>query len=299
MSNQTFRRMLPCWRPHMSSPPIDAPAKFLELVQIMERLRRPDGCPWDLKQTFDTIKPYLLEETYEVMDAIDRRDWPHLAEELGDLMLQPVFFAQMASEQDLFTISDSLDAINQKLIRRHPHVFGDATAETAEDVKSRWDQIKRQEKVEKGTAPEQASVLDEIPRTVPALVEALKISKRAASTGFEWPDVTGVVDKVHEEVRELTEARELMRHDQIEHELGDLLFTIVNLARFLNVDPEQALRKTNVRFRSRFGHIEHELAAAGEELKGTSLERLEELWQAAKRQEKRVDDGNSQAEQAS
>lgn len=281
----------------MSSTPLDVPGKFLELVQIMERLRRPDGCPWDLKQTFDTIKPYLLEETYEVMDAIDRRDWPHLAEELGDLMLQPVFFAQIASEQGLFTISDSLDAINQKLVRRHPHVFGDAQAETAEDVKIRWDQIKQQEKAGKGNLSESASVLDDVPRAVPALVEALQISKKAASTGFEWPDINGVVDKVQEEVSELTAAREQMRQEEIEHELGDLLFTIANLARFLKVDPEQALRKTNARFRSRFGHMEQELATAGAKLEETPLERLEELWQRAKQHERAH--GNSQADQAS
>lgn len=271
----------------------DAGGKFLQLVQIMQRLRAPDGCPWDLKQTFETIKPYLLEETYEVMDAIDRLDWPHLAEELGDLMLQPVFFAQMASEQGFFTISDSLDAINQKLIRRHPHVFGSASAKTAEDVKTRWDQIKKEEKLEKGIATEPPSVLDDVPRAVPALVEALKISKKAAATGFEWPDIGGVVDKLHEEVRELAEARDEMQHDEIEHEVGDLLFTLVNLARFLKVDPEQALRKTNARFRNRFGHMERELRAAGAKLDETPLERLEELWQEAKRDESRVSDGDS------
>jgi MazG family protein len=262
-------------------------------------LRRPDGCPWDLKQTFDTIKPYLLEETYEVMDAIDRRDWPQLAEELGDLMLQPVFFAQIASDEGLFTISDSLDAINQKLVRRHPHVFGDAQAETAEDVKIRWEEIKQQEKAGKGTVSEKASVLDDVPRAVPALVEASQISKKAAATGFEWPDINGVVEKVHEEVCELAAARGQMRHDQIEHELGDLLFTLANVARFLKVDPEQALRKTNARFRSRFGHMERELAGAGAKLEETPLERLEELWQHAKQHEERAEHGNSQADQAS
>jgi MazG family protein len=283
----------------MSSTPLDVPGKFLQLVQIMERLRRPDGCPWDLKQTFDTIKPYLLEETYEVMDAIDRRDWPQLAEELGDLMLQPVFFAQIASDEGLFTISDSLDAINQKLVRRHPHVFGDAQAETAEDVKIRWEEIKQQEKAGKGTVSEKASVLDDVPRAVPALVEASQISKKAAATGFEWPDINGVVEKVHEEVCELAAARGQMRHDQIEHELGDLLFTLANVARFLKVDPEQALRKTNARFRSRFGHMERELAGAGAKLEETPLERLEELWQHAKQHEERAEHGNSQADQAS
>ena len=254
--------------------------KFTELVRIMALLRAPGGCPWDRKQTFDTIKTYLLEESYEVMDAIDRRDWPGLAEELGDLLLQPVFFAEMAAEDGLFTIADSLDAINQKLIRRHPHVFGDANAETPEDVKQRWDEIKNQEKAEKGHAVPQ-SVLDAVPRNLPALVESEKISNKAAGLGFEWPSIEGVLDKLQEEVRELAEARETQSWEHVEHEIGDLLFTLVNVARFLKVDPEQALRKTNSRFRSRFAHVERE----GGMLPGTSLDRMEELWLDAKRLE--------------
>ncbi len=254
--------------------------KFAELVRIMALLRAPGGCPWDRKQSFDTIKTYLLEESYEVMDAIDRRDWPGLTEELGDLLLQPVFFAEMAAEEGLFTIADSLDAINQKLIRRHPHVFGDANAETPEDVKQRWDEIKSQEKAEKGHAvPE--SILDAVPRNLPALVEAEKISHKAAGIGFEWPSIDGVLDKLQEEVRELADARATQSQEHVEHEVGDLLFTLVNVARFLKVDPEQALRKTSARFRSRFAHVERE----GGALPGTSLDRMEELWQEAKRLE--------------
>src|SRR5947209_2931093 len=162
--------------------------KFAELVRIMARLRAPGGCPWDRKQTFDTIKPYLLEETYEVMEAIDERDWPGLAEELGDLLLQPVFFATMAAEAQLFDICDSLDAINEKLIRRHRHVFGYSTAKTAEDVKQRWDEIKKKEKAAKGPASTEKALLDSVPRTFPALVEAEKIGHKAADAGFEWPD---------------------------------------------------------------------------------------------------------------
>lgn len=267
----------------MSAIPANAGEEFLKLVQIMARLRAPGGCPWDHKQTFDTIKSYLLEETYEVMDAIDRRDWPGLMDELGDILLQPVFFAQMASEEELFNIADSLQAINQKLIRRHPHVFGDATAETAEDVKVRWDEIKRQEKAEKGIENPGASVLDDVPRSLPALVEALKISKKAAGLGFEWPDIGGVIEKLEEESRELAEAREMRDQASIEYEIGDLLFTLTNLARFLKVDPEQALRKTNARFRSRFGHIEQSVATSGGTIQETPLDRLEELWQEAKR----------------
>jgi len=255
--------------------------QFSELVRIMARLRAPGGCPWDRKQTFDTIKSYLLEESYEVMDAIDRRDWPGLAEELGDLLLQPVFFAEMATEAGLFTIADSLEAINQKLVRRHPHVFGEATAETPEDVKQRWDEIKSQEKNEKGYAAPEA-LLDGVPRNLPALVEAEKISHKAAGVGFEWPDISGVIDKLQEEVQELAEARESRNQEHVEHEIGDLLFTLVNVARFLKVDPEQALRKTSGRFRRRFAYVERGVKNSGSTLNATTLERMEELWQEAK-----------------
>ena len=174
----------------------------------MARLRAPGGCPWDRKQSFDTIKPYLLEETYEVMDAIDQRDWSGLAEELGDLLLQPVFFATMAAEAHLFDICDSLDAINGKLIRRHPHVFGDGTAKTAEDVKQRWDEIKKDEKAAKSPAVvAEKSILDGVPRTLPALVEAEKIGHKAAGVGFEWPDIGGVLEKIQEEASELAAAQ--------------------------------------------------------------------------------------------
>lgn len=263
----------------------EAGDKFEELVKVMARLRAPGGCPWDRKQTFDTIKPYLLEETYEVMDAIDRRDWNGLAEELGDLLLQPVFFAEMAAERGLFTIADSLDAINQKLIRRHPHVFAGASAETPEDVKQRWEEIKREEKI-RGGAGQPASVLDAVPRTLPALMEAEKIGKKAAEIGFEWKSVEGVLEKLTEEAAELAEAGDAADREQIEHELGDLLFTVVNLARFLKVDPEQALRKTNAHFRSRFAHVEREIARSGATSAETPLERMEEFWQEAKRLER-------------
>lgn len=268
----------------MSEPFIEAGEKFRKLVEIMARLRAPGGCPWDRKQSFDTIKSYLLEETYEVMDAIDARDWQALVEELGDLLLQPIFFAEMAAEQGLFTISDSLDAINEKLVRRHPHVFGDAAAETPEDVKLRWDEIKKQEKQHDATSGSR-SVLDRVPRSLPALVEAEKISDKAASIGFEWPDIAGVIEKLQEEAAELAGARETQSHERIEHEIGDLLFTVVNLARFLKVDPEQALRKTNGRFRKRFAYVERQIAASGKDVSEISLDRMEEFWQEAKRLE--------------
>jgi MazG family protein len=263
----------------------EAGEQFAELVRLMAVLRAPDGCPWDLKQTFDTIKTYLLEEAYEVMDAIDQRDWDGLAEELGDLLLQPVFFAQMAKDEGRFDIVDSLAAINNKLVRRHPHVFGEAVAHTAEDVKHRWDEIKKQEKAEQGIASKE-SMLDGVPRTLPALVEAEKISKKAAGAGFEWPDIGGVLDKLQEEAAELGRARASGDQEHIEAEIGDLLFTLVNLARFLKVDPEQALRKTNARFRRRFAHVEREIAAGGG-FRETPLERMEELWQEAKKFEQK------------
>ncbi len=262
----------------------EAGEKFAELVRIMSRLRAPDGCPWDRKQTFDTIKAYLMEEAYEVMDAIDARDWTGLKEELGDLMLQPVFFAQMAKDEELFDIADSLSAINEKLVRRHPHIFGDASAETAEDVKQRWDEIKKQEKAERRSTADE-SVLDGVPRSFPALMEAEKISQKAAALGFEWPDISGVIEKLQEEAAELSHARDSGDQAHIEAEVGDLLFTLANLARFLKVDPEQALRKTSARFRKRFQFVEREVKASGGTMPQTPLERLEELWQAAKKLE--------------
>lgn len=241
----------------------------------MARLRAPGGCPWDREQNFDTIKPYLLEEAYEVFDAIDQRDWPGLAEELGDLMLQAVFFAQMASEEGKFRIDDSLDAISEKLIRRHPHVFGDGAAKTSDDVKRRWDEIKADEKKEKGK-PQQGR-LDSVPRNLPALVEAQQISSKAAAVGFDWENAGQVLEKLDEELQELAGARENGTSAEIEGEVGDLFFVLVNLARLLKVDPEQALRKTNAKFRKRFAHVEKHAA-----LPGATLEQMETLWQEAK-----------------
>jgi tetrapyrrole methylase family protein / MazG family protein len=257
----------------MSEPNPTAGAAFGKLVEIMQRLRAPGGCPWDREQNFDTIKPYLLEETYEVLDAIDARDWPALAEELGDLLLQPVFFAQMAAEAGHFDIADSLHAINEKLIRRHPHVFAAGDAKTADDVKRRWDEIKAEEK------PERKGLLEGIPRALPALVEAQQIASRAAGAGFDWENVEQVFEKLEEELDELREASSA---EQIEGELGDLLFVIVNLARFFKVDPEQALRKTNAKFRRRFGHIERGLEAQGKTPRQATIAEMEALWQDAK-----------------
>ncbi len=242
----------------------------------MAQLRAPGGCPWDREQTFDSIKPYLLQESYEVMDAIDRRDWPELTGELGDLMLQVVFFSQMAAEEGHFTVEDALRAINEKLIRRHPHVFGEESAATSGEVLKRWDEIKAAEKKDK----KPQGLLDTVPRALPALVEAEQISTRAANKGFDWRNAEEVLAKLDEERAELAAASS---QAELEGELGDMLFTLVNLARFHKVDPEQALRRTNAKFRSRFARVERGVEASGKSWKETKIEDMEAFWQAAKR----------------
>lgn len=241
----------------------------------MARLRGPSGCPWDREQTFDTIKSYLLEETYEVIDAIDRRDWQELAGELGDLQLQVVFFSQMASEQNLFQIDDVLERISSKLIRRHPHVFGDESAATSGDVLKRWNELKAEEKTPQ-------PLLDGVSRSMPALLEAYQITSRAAQVGFDWPRFDDLLDKLAEELAELAEARRQGDPAHVEDEVGDLLFMMVNIARFLKFDPELALRKTNRKFRERFAHVEQGLAERGKTLPQANIEEMEELWQQAK-----------------
>jgi len=255
--------------------------KFQKLVAIMGRLRAPGGCPWDREQTFDSIKPYTLEETYEVLDAIERREWKELAEELGDFLLQAVFYAQMGSEQGLFGIEDALDAINEKLVRRHPHVFGEESAESAGDVKRIWGEVKAAEKKDQGR--EAGGLLGPVPRALPALVEAQQIASRAAGAGFDWENAEQVLEKLHEELGELDEARRNASRERIEDEVGDLLFVLVNLARFVKVDPEQALRGTNAKFRERFGYIERKLAERGRKPAESNIEEMEALWQEAKR----------------
>lgn len=259
---------------------MSAGEKFNRLVAIMSRLRAPGGCPWDREQTFDTIKPYLLEETYEVLDAIDAHDWPGLAEELGDLMLQSVFFAQMASEQGLFRIEDALDAINEKLVRRHPHIFGEGEARTADEVVKRWGEIKAQEYEERGRA--RKTLLEGVSASQPALAEAAQLGIKAAGSGFDWENTEQVIEKLHEELDELAGAR--LEGDQAhqEEEIGDLLFVIVNIARVLKVDPEQALRRTNRKFRRRFGYVEQKLGEKGQPLEDSSITEMEALWQEAK-----------------
>jgi MazG family protein len=251
--------------------------KFQSLVDLMARLRAPGGCPWDREQTFDTIKPYLLEETYEVLEAIDARDWQELPGELGDLMLQAVFFSQMAAEENLFRIDDALDAINQKLVRRHPHVFGTGVATTEGDVRKIWAEVKAKESEDKPK-----SILAGVPRSIPALVEAQQITSRAAGVGFDWADAEQVLEKLREELKEFDAARRSGSREQLEDELGDLLFVLVNLARFVKVDPEQALRRTNAKFRRRFGHVEQKLAERGVSPDKSNIDEMESLWQQAK-----------------
>src|SRR5713226_2837488 len=223
-------RQYRCWLLPTLMSAQTAGGRFQILVDLMARLRAPNGCPWDREQTFDTIKPFLLEETYEVMDAIDARDWPELAGELGDLMLQAVFFSQMAAEQNLFRIGDALDAIIGKLIRRHPHVFGKETAVTGDDVRKIWSEVKAQEKKNRPDAVGQAGLLNGVPRALPALVEAQQITTRAANVGFDWANAEQVLEKLREELDEFDSARRAGSSEQLEDELGDLLFVLVNLA---------------------------------------------------------------------
>ena len=256
----------------------NAKDSFQGLVDIMARLRAPGGCPWDREQNFDSIKRYTIEETYEVIDAIERKDYAALCEELGDLMLQPVFYAQMAAEAGHFDIGDSLRAINEKLIRRHPHVFGETEVASSDEVLSNWDAIKAKEKGDHAQG-----LLDSVNRAQPALMEAMQISKKAAKAGFEWAAFEDVLAKLQEEVAELKQARAEGDEAEIEGEIGDLLFTVVNLARWVKVDPEQALRHTNAKFRQRFGHVEERVREQGKELGATSLEEMEGYWQEAKK----------------
>ena len=244
------------------------------LVDIMARLRGPDGCPWDREQTHQSLKPYLIEEAYEALDAIDREDDEGLRDELGDVLLQIVFHAQLARENARFTLDDVAAATTEKLIRRHPHVFGNATANTAGQVVENWEAIKSREKRGKGLNP---SILGGIPRQLPALLRARRVQERAARSGFDWTDTDEVVDKVREEVDEFLEAWRGADRQGVEEELGDLLFSLVNLARFLKVCPEDALRKTIGKFESRFRYIERELGRQGKNPQNASLEEMDRL----------------------
>jgi uncharacterized protein YabN with tetrapyrrole methylase and pyrophosphatase domain len=316
--------------------------RFERAVSIMERLRAPGGCPWDREQTFDSIKPYTLEETYEVLEAIDNRDWPELAGELGDLLLQVLFYAEMANEQGSFSIDDVLERLSSKLIHRHPHVFGDVKADTSEEVKKNWEALKaeenkikekkieekktEEEKIEEekteekkkrgdGASTDETSVdkkrslLAGVSSAMPSMLEAHKLSSRAAGAGFDWPNVEGLFDKLHEETDELREQLKEFPEpgprpqgrgvagsgktvvpeqlqNKLEEEVGDLFFVLVNVARYLSVDPESALRKTNRKFRRRFEWMEDRLRETGRVADQASMEELESLWQQAKQAER-------------
>ena len=250
------------------------------LAAIMARLRAPDGgCPWDLEQDFDSIAPYTIEEAYEVADAIARRDWDGLKGELGDLLFQSVYHAQMAQEAGHFSLDDVIRTISDKMVARHPHVFGDMTIDSAEAQTLAWEETKARERA----ARAQGGVLDDVPVGHAALTRAVKLQKRAARVGFDWPEVAQVVDKIAEEARELTEAT--TPEDQFE-EYGDLLFVMANLARHLDIDPEAALRAANDKFTRRFRAIEAALAARGRSPQDSDLAEMDALWNAAKRTEK-------------
>lgn len=290
--------------------------RFERAVSIMARLRAPGGCPWDREQTFDTIKPYTLEETYEVLEAIDARDWNELTGELGDLLLQVLFYAEMAAEEKHFSIDDVLDRLSNKLVDRHPHVFGEVKADTPGEVLRNWQALKAEEKKkrqENGETSKHAhpdSVLHGVSSAMPALMEAYKISSRAAHVGFDWPNVEGLFDKLNEETAELrsnleeypepgpqpqsasfvasargVKVPEELR-SRLEDEVGDLLFVLVNIARYLALDPESALRKTNRKFRRRFEYLEGKLREHGRKPSDASLEEMETLWQESKQQER-------------
>lgn len=255
---------------------------FDRLVEIMETLRGGQGCPWDRKQTRDSLKPYLIEEAYEVLEAIEEKDADKLKEELGDLLYQILFHAQISRENGEFDIEDILSAGCEKMVRRHPHVFGDQKAESAEEVLKQWEAIKKEEKGEG-----RKSVLEGVPPHLPALLRAHQLQARAARVGFDWEHVDQVFSKVKEEMTEFEEAFRAKDREDMENELGDLLFALVNIGRFIEVNPEDALRKSISRFISRFRHIEEEIARQGREWRDVSLDEMEALWQEAKALEKR------------
>ena len=276
---------------------MEASRDISRLIEIMAALRNPEtGCPWDIVQTFETIKPYTIEEAYEVSDAIERKDMDDLCEELGDLLLQVVFHARMAEEAGEFSFGDVVEAITRKMIRRHPHVFAVSGADTPDAVKVQWEEIKAEEKRERAERRARRGIsedfktgfLGSVQRTFPALTEALKLQERAAKVGFDWSAPEPILDKIEEEIDELRVALASGDKTKVSDELGDLIFAVVNIGRHVKADPEQALRGTNTKFRRRFNHIETTLAAEGETLNGASLERMEDIWQAAKAIERQL-----------
>ncbi len=256
---------------------------FDDLVAIMRRLRAPGGCPWDRKQNHRSLLPYLIEETYEVADSIERQNMDSLEEELGDLLLQIVFHAQLAAERKRFGVDGVIDRISRKLIARHPHVFKTKQQLTADEVLGNWERIKLNESNGKA---KKKGVLDGLPRSLPALLRAYRMQEKTSRFGFDWDRPEDVLDKVEEEIAELRQSLKTRRKTEIEHEMGDLLFALVNLARHLRVDPETALSKTNRRFTRRFAYIEQQLAKANRSLNDATLEEMDRLWETAKSRER-------------
>lgn len=265
----------------------DMSKRFDELVSVMERLRAPGGCPWDAEQTYSSLSQYLLEEAYEAFDAIQNAEATgnieHLKEELGDLLLQVVFHSTIGKERGEFTIEDVAETVSKKLVLRHPHVFGDAKLEKAKDVLDNWDTLKANERKASGKVEKtKDSLLDDVPVHFPGLLEALKLTKKAANVGFDWPEPSPILEKAEEEINELRRAVKTNDKENIEEEIGDLLFVIVNLARHFDVEPETALKRTNRKFRQRFKFIEDELKRNGDDITSSSLSEMDMLWEKAK-----------------
>jgi len=272
------------------SPTAAAAREFVRLIEIMAALRAPDGCPWDREQTIDTLKKYVLEETYELLEAIDAHDHEALREELGDFLFEAVFVAQLEQEAGHFTIADSVKAVADKLVRRHPHVFkrdeGEAALETANQVRVRWEEVKAQER---GGQEKPKTLLSGIPRALPSLLRAYQIGARAHSVGFDWNKPADVIEKIREEVEEVAEvvcADGPLDHERAEEEMGDLLFAMAHLARRLGIEPEAALRKANDKFTRRFTAMESRISAKGTTMAAMSLDELEDEWRVSKAQEK-------------
>ena len=254
----------------------DVGKKFEELVEIVEKLRAPDGCPWDREQTNQSLLPYFIEEVYELIESVDEENWDTVKEELGDLLLHMVFQASIGEDEGKFKLADSLTNVNEKLVRRHPHVFGDAKADAAFHAKQNWEAQKHKEKGRK-------SRLDGVPKNLPALVRAQRLQQKASYAGFDWDEVEQVWDKVHEEIQELKDAQSNEAKDHIAEEIGDVLFAVVNLARYLDIPAEDALRKTNQKFTSRFSKVEEGIKAQGKELEDVTLEEMDAIWEMAKK----------------
>lgn len=249
--------------------------KFVELVEIMQKLRSENGCLWDKEQTPESILPFFLEEAYEVIESVEAKDWKNLQEEIGDILLHAVFQAKMAEEENRFSILDSIDTINAKLIRRHPHVFGNLPADAAKSAKQNWEAVKHKEKGRE-------SRLDGVPVALPSLIRAQRLQEKASYVGFEWDKIEEVWEKVHEEILELKDAQSEGTFEHIEEEIGDVLFSIVNLSRFLKVSSEDALRKTNKKFVTRFKKVEKELKKRNRSIEEASLAEMDEIWEQVK-----------------